>query len=293
MLKRNELLMSLYDFLGESSLINEVVRKIYILIVIPLIFRYLKLKHTNLKQIEIRNSIRGEGFHFLLSDIDTSLIVNNLTGVSELIKDFLKIKKVLIFLDFPEIYTVDEHSEMMRLKKSSEYKFVNLFWNIRKINWSILKMSDTVGRYEHFKLNRSINRSMDIVFKTTVDRSRRIFHLQDLNYIEELISDSKDEKYICIYSDFFENNNDVGISFELSNQEYCLFNYLYPGDTSLDDSELNFKNNDRVVKVKSAMNTFERLIILSSIRLRRVRSCDIDKHVAFLEHLEKIKKAEV
>jgi hypothetical protein len=122
--------------IGKIPAFSITIHFFYIHFLIPSIKALLKTRHRNLIDLKIRNSINEkERFNLFLSDIDTTLVIENETDSSLLIKDFLMLRHFFIMLDLPEIYTLDEYKIIEELKNRESWKLIELCWNIIKINW--------------------------------------------------------------------------------------------------------------------------------------------------------------
>ncbi len=275
--------------LGKMYFPNAAVKFFYLRILLPSLSFYLRQRHDNFIAIIPRNSIYEEGeFNFFLSDIDTTLVLKNTSDGIKITRDFLRLKTIFIMLDYPEIYNENEYRELLKIKEDRSWKVVDLFWNIRKINWCKKALSLKPHVLNTLKMRRSMIKSFKKILKkefslTLLDQ--RCFYLKDLKYISLLIDSTCKDIVISSYSDFLANDNSQGIYFELSRDQFTLFNSLFPGDML--SSTNHFNENSFAIECKKNLENHERLITLSSIRLRKAQSLSVEKHIDWLKKLEK------
>jgi hypothetical protein len=239
----------------------------YVYSLVPLIKKCLKLRNPELVDLRLRNSvIENESFNFLLSDIDTTLIIKDGANSYKLLKDFLFFKKIFIMLDFPEIYTETEFLKYEELMQHKTWKIVELFWFIRKINWCKRFLLENNNKLNALKMNRSIFRSLNKVLKNPNKEIKKSYFLSELKYMDLLFETSPRNIAISCYSDFLANNNCTGMTFEVSRDQYLNFNSLFPGDRSIVIGKNSINNFFSQCKV--AIEVHEKLITSSSIRLK-------------------------
>lgn len=284
---REELLYLLCVLIPKSNRLNKLVIGFYSIILIPVIEKKLKRKHKNLVSIKIRNSLKHEkDFHFLFSDIDTSLIVKINSHTNELIRDFLKIKSFFIMLDFPEIYTEVEYVTLQLMALEKTWNVVRVFWSIRKLNWNKLKKSKKISRYSDLKLERSVKVLMNRILLEDAEPINNQYKISDIKYLNELIPFSEYVNEVSIFSEFLGGNNPYGLSIVMSNFQFGLFNYLIPGDPSLDNKNLELQNVQYFLDCKNAILEYEKLILISSLRLKSAKKENISELDMFIKYLE-------
>ncbi len=275
--------------LGKIFILKKLVIFFYLNVLVPLISHLLKLRHPNLINIVTRNSIHEFAeFNFFLSDIDTTIVLKDNSDSVKIVKDFLKLKSFFIMLDHPEIYTEEEYFSLTKIQESRSWKIVELFWNIRKINWCKKSLSANPSTLNNLKMKRSMEKSFKKILKKELNTDyldQRCFHLKDLKHISLLLDTTYKDLVISSYSDFLANDNPVGIYFELSRDQFIFFNSLFPGDVL--SSANGFSEIIFVQECKSSLENHERLITLSSIRLKTAQSMNIEKHLAWLNKLGK------
>lgn len=275
-----------YKLLGQNKIVNQLGKFFYLKFLIPILRIYFLSKYKNLVDIVTRNSINdSKSFNIFLSDIDTSFVIRDETDATKLIQEYLRIKKLFIMLDSPEIYSVSEYEEYIQVINSPSWKFVDLFWNIRKINWCKIQLARDSSELNKIKMIRSIEKSFDKIFHKKKSFEQRCFAIKDFKHLNLLMDTEQRNLAICTYSNFLANNNNIGIFLELSREQYMIFNSLYPGDEL---TSLNNTHNTEILKAcKRNIENHERLITLSSIRIRNARGeCSI-AHRNWLKHLEK------
>lgn len=275
-----------YKLFGQNKIVNELGNFFYLKILIPMLRIYFLSKYKNLVDIVARNSINdNKSFNIFLSDIDTSFVIRDETDAARLIQEFLRIKKFFIMLDSPEVYTVSEYEEYIQVISSPSWKFVDLFWNIRKINWCKIQLARDSSELNKIKMIRSIEKSFDKIFHKKKSFEQRCFAIRDFKHLNLLMDTEQKNLAICTYSEFLANNNNLGIFLELSREQYMIFNSLYPGDEL---TSLNNTHNTEILKsCKRNIENYERLITLSSIRIRNAKGeCSL-AHRNWLKHLEK------
>lgn len=275
-----------YKLFGQNKIVNELGNFFYLKILIPMLRIYFLSKYKNLVDIVARNSINdNKSFNIFLSDIDTSFVIRDETDAARLIQEFLRIKKFFIMLDSPEVYTVSEYEEYIQVISSPSWKFVDLFWNIRKINWCKIQLARDSSELNKIKMIRSIEKSFDKIFHKKKSFEQRCFAIRDFKHLNLLMDTEQKNLAICTYSEFLANNNNLGIFLELSREQYMIFNSLYPGDEL---TSLNNTHNTEILKsCKRSIEKYERLITLSSIRIRNAKGeCSL-AHRNWLKHLEK------
>lgn len=282
----NYIILYCYKLFGQNKIVNQFGKSFYLKVLLPLLRTYFSLKHKNIVEIVSRNSINdNKSFNIFLSDIDTSFVIKDDTDATKLIQEFIKIKKIFIMLDFPEVYSVSEYKEYVQLINSSSWKFVDIFWNIRKINWCKIQLARDSTELNKIKMIRSIEKSFGKVFHMNKSFDQRCFAIKDFKHLDLLMDTEQKNIAICTYSDFLANNNKLGIFLELSREQYMIFNSLYPGDEL---TSLNNTHDTEILKsCKRSIENHERLITLSSIRLKKAKGESDLAHQNWLKLLEK------
>jgi hypothetical protein len=272
---------------GNNCFLNFLVFNFYKIILMPTISGALKLRFNKLIKIEQRNSSKDlHSFNFLLSDIDTTVLVKDHAESEAIIKTFMSLRKILIMLDIPEIYTQTEFSKLKELKRAETWSLVDLMWSIRKINWCKLSLEKNKSELNKLKMNRAIKNNLKKIVKTNVDINKKQYYLDDFILFDQLFDVSRKNIFISCYSEFLANNNNLGISIELSKIQFLYFNYLFPGDHTMDNEIQFYPQREQLLKCKLALTDFEKLLIKSKIRLFQALGEIPVGHIQFLAQLE-------
>ncbi len=250
----------LYKRLGDFSFINQFIRNIYIYILIPILSFYLKLKFKNVVMIVTRHSVNEMSyFNAFLSDIDLTIVIRNNSSSKDLLKHFLLLKKILIMLDSPEIYSIDEFEQLSAIKNSAFWEVVYTFWTIRKINWNYKSLHDDRSELNQIKKNRSIEISLSKILSRKPSDSK-VYSLKDfksLIFINDQLPNTKidDWQYLC--SSFLETHLPNGIKIKLEKEHFTKINSLLPGEAA----------QGFLIELKKLITQYEILITKASIRL--------------------------
>jgi hypothetical protein len=122
----------------------------------PLAFRLLLLRQNQTARYEFRNSaLVASDFHFLWSDLDSSLIVSDDEfSSSKFVKNYSSIRKAFPFLGEVEIFRESEIRRLNALYEENNgvYKFVRL---IRKLAWMDSDAKNGLHDYHKEKAARS------------------------------------------------------------------------------------------------------------------------------------------
>jgi hypothetical protein len=285
---REKLYYFIYVSIGKYGFLNRLIFESYRHVLIPLLKTFFLITYSDsLINIEIRNSLLDyKNFNFVLSDIDSTLIIKDGSDSKKIINLFIKIKKVLIMLDYPEIYTLSEFEKLKLIKSSASWPVTELFWNIRKINWMRISIYNNDSLFNKIKMERSVRKSLTKIVKDEINISKKQYLIADFKYFEKMFDVSRENTFISCYSEFLANNNSIGISIELSNLQFCLFNYLIPGETTIDGQMIELKDRDFYFDCKKSIWDFEILILKSSIRLNQAQNKSVDHLIKFLNFLE-------
>jgi hypothetical protein len=285
---REKLYYFIYVSIGKYGFLNRLIFESYRHVLIPLLKTFFLIIYSDsLINIEIRNSLLDyKNFNFVLSDIDSTLIIKDGSDSKKIINLFIKIKKVLIMLDYPEIYTLSEFEKLKLIKSSASWPVTELFWNIRKINWMRISIYNNDSLFNKIKMERSVRKSLTKIVKDEINISKKQYLIADFKYFEKMFDVSRENTFISCYSEFLANNNSIGISIELSNLQFCLFNYLIPGETTIDGQMIELKDRDFYFDCKKSIWDFEILILKSSIRLNQAQNKSVDHLIKFLNFLE-------
>lgn len=270
---RNKLVFLGNQTFGRIPLLGNGIRFFYLSLFIPLLKKYLKRRHANLSDLVVRNSIfENNNFNAFLSDIDTTLILKEEGDCRELIKDFLKIKRLFIMLDFPELYTEEEYKRLEDLKKKDAWKIIDLLWNIRKINWSLSSLQKDKSKLNSLKMKRSIEKSQKKILKSKTDPVKGRYFLADFKFLESLFDTRIKDIFICYYSVFLGTDKSGSMVLELSRPQYLALNSLMPGEEIdvHDQSVLSPFYHE----CKQTLEAYEKLIAISSIRLKKGQGMD-------------------
>jgi hypothetical protein len=162
----------------------------------------------------------------------------------------------------------------------------DLLWIIRKINWCRISRVNNQSRLNILKMNRSIEINLNKIIRTKIDINKKQYFLADFKFIGKLFSTQLKDIFISCYSEFLANNNSLGISIELSRNQFLYFNYLFPGDGSMDEKVAQEIKDPFFRECKNDIEVFEKLIVKSSIRLLTAQKKDASKLYPFLNLLE-------
>ena len=137
------------------------VARVYRHIVIPILLLYFQKKSKCVKKIICRHSVLDFHFNCFASDLDYSIIIKDSAGqdeINELVDHAVWLKRIFIFLDYPEIYRIGEHNvqTQLRNKHPVPYSLVYFLKNLRKIPQSYQKYKKPSSPYHKLKAYRSI-----------------------------------------------------------------------------------------------------------------------------------------
>lgn len=281
---KDQLIYIFYLKLNDCKIINNIVRLVYVWILIPILELVLKIFFPQIVRLEYRHSILDKvAFRAFISDIDTTLIIKDNFDPTGLIKFFLSMKTFFIMLDFPEVYTETEYKDLNSMKMHPDWHFVETIWNIRKINWNYKVLNNDNSLLTVAKKTRSIRKSMSKIFiKKTYPKLT--FTLDDLNSTIAQIFKNSDTKTICYYSPFLEMINKSGMHLELNEQEFYTFNQTMPGEAI--DKIKNTISSQRVLNVKMMLTKNEIYLTKSSIRVDKSLKKNTSDKIAWVKKLE-------
>ncbi len=267
---RNRFLLSANKLLGNNSFFKESVRFFYLSCFIPVLRNYLKGRHPALKNVVIRNSLFDKKhFNPFLSDVDITLVIQDGFNSKKLIQDFLKIKKIFIMLDYPEVYSESEYKTLLEIQQKSSWKIIDVIWNIRKMNWCLSSLQNQADELTILKMNRSIEKSLSKILRSEKKPSRKQFFISDFKYFEILFNTELKNINVSYNSGFLGNQKGLMI-LELSRVQFHFLDSLMPAEKLYEP--LKEQMTPFYLECKLSLALFERLITLSSIRLKEAQN---------------------
>ncbi len=285
MSNRDKIIFFLYKSSGKVRLIDLVVFYFYQNILMPVIKKYLLLRFSFLKEVHYRNSVlTPQNFNAFLSDIDVSLIIEEESDETLLIKEYLKLKSFFIMLDFPEIYTLAEFTKMNFMKIENCWDLNDFCWNFRKINWCKDELQLTNHALTTIKKKRAIKNSLDRIQLAAAD-DVDAYNLESFKTLNQLIPSDNNPKTLCYYSVFLANTKPWNLKILVSSKQYEWLNSLMPGEHLTDSVTLSA--SQKYLKNKEALEFRELYLSKSSIRLKRVLKEDVTSWINWVIYLEK------
>lgn len=283
---KDKVLYILYRLFSGLKPVNFFVSGLYKYVLIPSITTLLKMRHPCLLDIVPRNSLLSiKNFEAFLSDIDLTLVVKDSFDTQDLIRDFAKIKKLLVMLDMPEIYSFSEMEQLLFFKKQSYWKLIENLYKIRKISWSLESMKRNTSPINKIKQRRAINNSLQAIRKNYPHHSSDHYNLSDFKYLEDFVAIDDDYKSICYYSPFLGINLKDKFVIELSEKEFVIFNALLPGEV-VNKKVATFVSDD-FLACKIAIDYYELYLSRSVQRIRSAQNLSTDNWDAWIESLER------
>lgn len=277
---RDHAIFYLYKTLGKIQFLHLFVFHFYKTILLRIVIFYLKSRHNNIQTIQPRHSITEiDNFNAFLSDIDLSIVLIDGTSEVKVIQSYLKLKKILIMLDFPQVYFDSEYCQLRDIQSGAHWNTVNTAWYIRKINWNLISISTNSSELNRIKKLRS-NQICYSKILINPDTSRKTFRLNDFIWFKRLTSEEEvnSTPTLCYFSHYLETTTKESIQILLTQNEFSLFNSLMP-------TELTHHNE---LELKNAIQDFEFLITKSSIRIDQSFNRNIDEKIKWINKLDRI-----
>ena len=285
--KLDKFLLKFYKVFGDVKLIDFFVLSFYKYIIYPLVKYYLQISFPELLSVKYRNSIDSlRNFNAFLSDLDITLILKDDSDPIPVVQSYLKLKKIFIMLDSPEIYFKKEYDLLNTFKKENCLPLIDLFWNIRKINWNLDSLHNNPDEFNIIKKKRSITNSLKKI--TGIDQEIHqdlIYAIEDFTAVDEFIPADTSAKNLCYWSFFLETNKGNHLKIEMTSDQFYFLNSLMPGEPISekikDDVSSKFKKN------KAVLEFHELYISKSSIRLLQAKGQSTSHVLKWSDYLEK------
>jgi hypothetical protein len=275
---KNRIIFFLYRCFGKFNLINILVRFFYVNILTPILFNFLKWRFSNIKDIHLRHSVtEKKSFNAFLSDIDLTIVIENDSSSTNILKYFFQIKKILLMLDYPEVYYVDEYELLKKIQNNPSWNIIYTLWCIRKINWNYKSIASDDSLFNKTKKERSIAISCEKIFKECNFPLEKLeLHnfkfLANLDIFDAEISSDK----IYFQSQFLETNLPSSIQIYLSPSNCLRLKSLLPGEI----------DQYHVGELKKFIQLYEILITKASIRLDEAKGIGTSEKKIWLNKLE-------
>ena len=289
MIARHKIIFTLHKVFGKTPGINFIFNSFYRYVIFNFVKLHLHFFFPNLLAVIYRNSvIKPHDFSAFLSDLDITLVIKDDSDPLPILRAYLKLKKVLIMLDYPEIYFQREFDHLSSLLNQDTNKLIDLFWHIRKINWNLDSLKANSDELNLIKKHRSIKKSLQKILVNPEEISKDYsFKIEELNHIRKFVPEDKADKTLCYWSLFLETNHRDHIKILLTTGQYPYFNSLMPGEI-VPKKIKNLINQDYLMN-KSALEIHEIYLCKSVIRLNLARGETIEAQSRWLDwikHLE-------
>lgn len=177
-----------------------------------------------------RHSVLSDDFNIFYSDLDLTLISNSHEQTNTIYRKFFQIKKYFIFMDIPEVRTLDDELKLSEIKLKHGDLITSL-WHIRKSCWLNEQLKNTNDSFERLKLERAIKRSYRIISPKLSDGNN--LRLSDINGFNKLFPLLLEQSTICLYSSYIPIGTNSGIVINASLDEFFKFSFMLPGEQLL------------------------------------------------------------
>lgn len=281
---RNKIILLLYKTFGKIRLLDFFVIHFYRNIIFPSVKTYLLERHPQLIDVQYRHSARSfKNFNAFLSDLDITLILADNSDSLPVLTSYFKLKKYLIMLDYPEVYEQKENDFLNSQNKYSE--LIELFWNIRKINWNLDSLREDRSELNRIKKNRSIEKSLQKILRVPNKLRPLVFTIEDFKHLDRLIPADSAEKNLLYWSFFLETTTPEHLQIKLTSRQFDFLNSLMPGE-DLSPSIASHISSEFKLN-KRALELHELLLSKSAIRLKRAQGQDVKRWTEWTQYLEK------
>jgi hypothetical protein len=215
-----------------------------------------------------RNSILDPDlFNLFFSDIDLTIVIQNDSDYLKILQHFIKLKKILIMFDLPEIYSEQDFIHLEKIKKGPHWGVIYTFWSIRKINWNLKSITDNASSFNKIKKDRSIKISL-LKILNTEKLLTNYYYLSDFKYLVDFTS--KGDKYCEFNSFFLETVHSSSIKLMLNEKEKSKFFSILPGEEYFEEN----------MELKNSITNFEILITKTSVKIDEALGLNnLDKHL--------------
>jgi hypothetical protein len=225
-----------------------------------------------------RHSVRSNAFNIFYSDLDLTLITDNIDSANLIYEKFFKLKKYFLFLDFPEIRTLSEELKLNEIK-TAHGQLIDVIWHLRKTSWLHKKLVTTTDSFEVFKIRRALKRSYQIISPDL--ETSQTTQLSKINALGSLFPTTNDSDIsTCLYSSYIPIGSHGGIVIETNSCDCHQFFMMLPGEAVLSGMSDDWMN------AKRSLHQYE--ILLSKAQLRKEVYLGISSNLGgWIKSLEK------
>lgn len=227
--------------------------------------------------VRLRHSVLSGEFNPFTSDIDVTLVVPREADVEPALRCFLKKRRWLPMLDYPEIMTAAEAKKWVDYQARWGHLW-NTIWKIRKTGWMLDRLKETTLPEERLKLERALSKGL----AACTDRPEmgELLRLSDFPAFREFFpNDPTQAPKVCIYLPYLEVGRYGRPMLGLAQNEIAPFLEFFPGERATGEYSQDWWEGKR------ALTWHELCLARSENRLSKVlgRATITEPWVPYLE----------